>query len=152
MNAGYALTQPSFQHYHDEIRLSNADVGRRMDNIPLEQWTMAFERGCGWSHITTNLMEYMNGVFKGIRNLPITALVRTTYFRLASTFTTRGERWSAMLSGQLFSECCMKVMKEETIKASTHAVKIFDRHRKNFSFQGTIYHNEGGQIYPMLSD
>jgi hypothetical protein len=95
---------------------------------------MAFDGGCRWGHMTTNLVECMNGVFKGIRNLPITALVRTTYFRLASTFATRGERWSAVLmSDQLFSECCMKMMKEETIKASTHAVTIFET---NFQFTG----------------
>ena len=44
---------------------------------------------------------------------------------------------------QLFSECCMKVMKVETIKASTHAVTIFDRHRQNFSVRQTMDHNEG---------
>ena len=47
------------------------------------------------------------------------------------------------MSGQLFSECYMKVMKEETIKASTYAVTIFDRHRQNFSVQETMDHNEG---------
>jgi hypothetical protein len=94
--------------------------------------------------MTTNLVECMNGVFKGIGNLSITALVRSTYYRLASTFATRGERWSAMLMlGQIFNECCMKVMKEETIKASTHAITIFDRHRQNFNVQETMDHNEG---------
>jgi hypothetical protein len=144
VNVGYALTQPSFQYYRDEIRLSNEDAGRWLNNIPVEQWTRAFDRGCRWGHMTTNIVECMNGVFKGIRNLPITALVRSTYYRLASMFATRGERWSAVLmSGQVFSECCMKVMKEESIKASTHVVTVFDRHRQNFSVQETMDHNEG---------
>jgi hypothetical protein len=37
VNAGYALTQSSFKHYRDKIRLSNADARRWVDNIPLEQ-------------------------------------------------------------------------------------------------------------------
>ncbi|CAK8566447.1 unnamed protein product [Lathyrus sativus] len=94
--------------------------------------------------MTTNLMESINGVFKGIRNLPITALVRSTYYRLASLFATRGERWSAVLtSGQVFSESIMKLMKEDTIRAITHAVTVFDRHRQTFCVQKTMDHNEG---------
>ncbi|CAK8575841.1 unnamed protein product [Lathyrus sativus] len=124
--------------------MSNADAGSWLDNIPLEKWTRAFDGGCRWGNMTTNLGESMNGVFKGIRNLPITALVRSTYYRLESLFATRGERWSAVLtSSQVFSESIMKLMKEDTIRAITHAVRVFDRHRQTFSAQETMDHNEG---------
>lgn len=94
--------------------------------------------------MTTNLVESMNDIFKGIRNLPITALVRETYFRLGSLFATKGKKWSLVLQlGKLFSESCMKVMKEETIKDNTHAVTIFDHHRHTFSVKETMDHNEG---------
>lgn len=46
VNAWYAQTQPSFQYYHNEIRLSNAYAMVWMDNIPLEKWTRAFDGGC----------------------------------------------------------------------------------------------------------
>lgn len=144
VNAGYALTQPSFQHYRREIRLSNPDAGIWIDNLAREKWTRAYDNGQRWGHMTTNLVESMNGVFKGIRNLPITALVRSTYFRMASLFARRGERWSAVLnSRQFFSESCMKFMKGETTKANTHQVTGFDRHGQSFSVKETIDHNEG---------
>lgn len=74
--------------------------------------------------MTSNLVKSMNDIFKGFRNLPITALVRATYFRLASLFATKGERCSAVLKlGQLFSESCIKL---ENIKVGTHTVTIFD--------------------------
>ena len=42
---------------------------------------------------------------KGIRNPPITALVKSTYFRMASLFSKRGEIWNTVFqSGQLWSE------------------------------------------------
>ena len=124
--------------------MSNTDALRWVDNIPFKKLTREFDEGCRWGHMTTNLMECMNDIFKCIRNLSITKLVRTIYLRLASTFATRGERYSAVLmSGQLFSECCMKVMKDETIKASTHIVTIFDRHRQSFSVQELMDHNGG---------
>lgn len=37
----------------------------------------------------------------------------------------------------------MKVKKEETLKASTHVVSIFDRHIHTFSVKETQDHNEG---------
>lgn len=144
MNAGYALIQPSFQYYRNEIILSNADALAWQDNIPLEKWIREFDGGCRWDHMTTNLVESMNGVFKGIKNLLITTLVRAAYFRMTSLFTKGGKKWNAVSrSKKIFSESCMKVMKDESIKASTHAVTIFDHHRLTFSVQETMDHNEG---------
>ncbi|CAK8534128.1 unnamed protein product [Lathyrus sativus] len=37
----------------------------------------------------------------------------------------------------------MKLMKEDAIKANTHAITVFDRHRQTFSVQEIMDHNEG---------
>ena len=37
MNVGYALTQPTFKYYCNEIHLSNPDAGRWINNIPIEK-------------------------------------------------------------------------------------------------------------------
>ena len=79
MNAGYALIQPTFKYYRNEIHLSNPDAGRWIDNIPVEKWTRSYDNGQRWGHMITNLIESMNEVFKGIRNLPVTVLVKSTY-------------------------------------------------------------------------
>ncbi|XP_058756461.1 uncharacterized protein LOC131629695 [Vicia villosa] len=101
VNARYALNQPTFQYYRHEIVVANPDAGRWVDNFAREKWTRSYDNGKRWGHMTTNLVESMNGVFKGIRHLPITALVEATYYRMASLFARRGERWSAVLeSGQ----------------------------------------------------
>lgn len=97
VNAGYDLYQPSFRHYREKFRLSNADALRCVDNIPVENKTREFEEGLQRGHMTTNLVESMNSVFKGIRNLPIIVLVRETYFRLGSLFVIRGDKWSLVL-------------------------------------------------------
>ncbi|RYR22237.1 hypothetical protein Ahy_B03g067514 [Arachis hypogaea] len=39
--------------------------------------------------MTTNLVEYINSVLKGARNLPVLALVRATYYRLNELFTQK---------------------------------------------------------------
>ncbi|CAK8530965.1 unnamed protein product [Lathyrus sativus] len=95
-------------------------------------------------HMTTNLVESMNAVFKGTRHLPITTLVRATYYRLGSLFAERGSKWSAVLnSGETFTDNCLKVMKEETTKSSTHQVRIFDYANNVFSVKETMDHGEG---------
>ncbi|CAK8544736.1 unnamed protein product [Lathyrus sativus] len=96
VNAGYALNQPSFMYYREEIRLPSAEALRWVDSIPIEKWTRAFDGGCQWGHMITNLVESLNGVFKGTRNLPITALVRATYYRLGSLL------WQEAKNGALF--------------------------------------------------
>ncbi|XP_058783116.1 uncharacterized protein LOC131657771 [Vicia villosa] len=144
MNAGYALAQLSFKHYRREIKLSNPDAGTWIDNILVEKWTWSYDNGQRWGHMTTNIFELMNDVFKGIQNLPITALVKSTYFKMASLFAQRGERWDAMLrSEQLWSECCTRFIKAEGAKANTHVVTRFDRHNQNFMVKEIIDHNVG---------
>jgi hypothetical protein len=124
--------------------LTNADALRWIDNIPLEKWTREFNKGQWWGHMTTNLMESMNYVFKGIQNLPITALARATYFRLESLFEIRRLKWSSVLqSKQLFSETSMKFIKEEASKANTHVVTMFDCCKDWFSVDEAMDHNEG---------
>jgi len=94
--------------------------------------------------MTTNLVESMNSVFKGIRNLPIIALVHATYFRLRALFETRRLKWSSVLqSGQLFSDASMKFIRHEAAKANTHVVTVFDRSKGWFSVVESMDHNEG---------
>lgn len=144
VNMGYALTEPSFRHYREDIRLTNWDALRWLDNIPVEKWTRSFDNGQRWGHMTTNLVESMNFVFKGVKNLPITALVRATYFRMGTLFESRRSKWGSVLqSGQMFSETCQKFLKEELAKANTYLVTMFDRQKVWFSVQETMDHNEG---------
>ncbi|XP_050876247.1 uncharacterized protein LOC127079941 [Lathyrus oleraceus] len=114
INMGYALNRPTFNYYRDEIASTNVVALRWVDNIPTQKWTRAFDEGRRWGHMTTNLVESMNSVFKGTRNLPITALKN-----------------------------CMKVMKEETLKSNTHQVSIFDYQHHTFSVKETMDHGEG---------
>ncbi|XP_058746469.1 uncharacterized protein LOC131619383 [Vicia villosa] len=61
-----------------------------------------------------------------------------------SLFARRGEQWSAVLeSGQLFSESCMKFMKEQSAKANNHHVISFEQFNRTFSVKEIIDHNEG---------
>ncbi|XP_072054437.1 uncharacterized protein [Arachis hypogaea] len=55
-----------------------------LNRIPHKQYALAFDGGYRWGHMTTNLVECINSVLKGARNLSITALVKLHASQLAS--------------------------------------------------------------------
>ncbi|RYQ87910.1 hypothetical protein Ahy_B09g095438 isoform A [Arachis hypogaea] len=60
-----------------------------LDKIPRSQYALAFDEGYRWGCMTTNLVECINSVLKGVRNLPVTALVKETFNRLNELFTRK---------------------------------------------------------------
>ncbi|XP_072066836.1 uncharacterized protein [Arachis hypogaea] len=71
-----------------------------LNRIPRQQYALAFDNGYRWGHMTTNLIECINGVLKGARNLPITSLVKATFYRLNELFTRkRAEAEARMNTG-----------------------------------------------------
>ena len=104
-----------------------------LDEIPREKWVQAFDGGHRHGHMTTNLVECINSVLKGARNLPITALVRATYFRLAELFATKGrEAYARKASGSVFSETITTRLRENQQAAGGVRVTTFSRQYQSF--------------------
>ncbi|RYR13980.1 hypothetical protein Ahy_B04g070687 isoform B [Arachis hypogaea] len=69
------------------------------------EYVLAFDGGYRWGHMTTNLVECINSVLKGARNLPVTALVKATFYRLNELFTRkRLEAEARINAGHVFSD------------------------------------------------
>ncbi|XP_072063922.1 uncharacterized protein [Arachis hypogaea] len=66
--------------------------------------------------MTTNLVECINGVLKGAHNLPVTALVKATFYRLNALFTRKRAEPEARIS----------------CSAGNIQVNIFDRQNEVF--------------------
>ncbi|CAK8578700.1 unnamed protein product [Lathyrus sativus] len=94
--------------------------------------------------MTTNLAEAMNSILKATRNLPINALVKSTFYRLGSLFRKRGHDWKKLLaSSQTFTDNCNKGMTDEASKSSSHNVIKFDRERFCFMVAERINQHNG---------
>ena len=65
------------------------DAYEKIEEIPRERWILAYDGGRRYGHMTTILVECINGVLKKTRHLPITALVEATYYKLVTTFARR---------------------------------------------------------------
>jgi hypothetical protein len=114
----------------DSIRHYNKDAADILDNeTDVEKWTLAKDGGRRYGAMTMNLSECFNGVLKGVRNLPITAMVEFIYCKLVHYFNDRCIKTQAQLtSGQAFNTHAMEIFEKWSEKASLHHVIEFNPH------------------------
>ncbi|CAJ2653869.1 unnamed protein product [Trifolium pratense] len=144
VNMGYAPSEATFLYWRHRILKKNTSALEWVDNLPKEKWTQAYDGGIRWGHMTSNLAEAMNSVFKDIRGLPITALVQATYYRLAKLFAKRGKQSAAVLaSGQQYTEACQEKILDALGKSNSCIVTEFDRRNYSFSVEETEDPHEG---------
>ncbi|RYR57758.1 hypothetical protein Ahy_A05g023463 [Arachis hypogaea] len=86
---GYSRTICEFEVRYQRLRERDEAYTNWLNRIPREQYALAFDDGYRWGHMTTNLVECINSVLKGARNLTITALVKATFYRLNELFTQK---------------------------------------------------------------
>ena len=133
VNAAYAKTHREFVYYYGLLRDENPAMCAWIDRIPKEKWTQYCDEGRRFGHMTTNLSECINAVLKGTRNLPITALVKSTYFRLVELFVRKGQEAEAQLvSGQVFSQALMRAIEINKQSIGTMNVSQFSRASESF--------------------
>ncbi|XP_029150788.1 uncharacterized protein [Arachis hypogaea] len=88
--------------------------------------------------MTTNILECVNSVLKGTRNLAVTALVKSTYGRLAELFVVRGQTTKAQLgSGQRFCQALVKAIERNLKDSRCFMVTLFDRHQSEYTVAET---------------
>ncbi|WVZ15295.1 hypothetical protein V8G54_012861 [Vigna mungo] len=133
VNMAYAMTEPRCNYYYNIIRENNPQAAAWIDQIPRQQFTLAYDEGRKWGHLTTNLAEAINLVLKKTGNLPISFIVLATYTRCNSFFTEREKQITTMISaGHVYSENATKVLQDADSKSNTHRVVEFDRNITRF--------------------
>jgi hypothetical protein len=110
------------------IRRYNEEARIQLDDIPIERWTCSHDDRHRYRAMTTNLSECFNGVLKGARNLPITSMVKFTFFKLANYFDDRRAKIQDQLnSSELFNKYVMNKFTRCREKAGGHTVTMFNR-------------------------
>ena len=90
-------------------------------------------RGNVGGHMTTNLSESVNFMLKNTRHLPMSSLVKETYFKTAQLFSIRGRQTQVMInSSSQYSEVVSDAMNNDQQESNTHIVNEFDRHNHTF--------------------
>ena len=111
----------------DTISQIIVEVRNWLEHIPFEKLELSHDGGRRYGIMTTNMPEVFNGVLKGARNLPITALVQLTFYGVNSYFTVKREHGASRLaSGEKFTPYIDAKIKAKVVKASSHEVVLYD--------------------------
>ena len=115
MNVAYVKTHREYLYYCDLLRDKNPTMCEWIDRISIEKWAQHADKGHKFDRMTTNLSECINDVLKGVRNLPIMALLKSTYFRLAELLVRKGSEAEAHLaSRQNFLQALQQAIEENS--------------------------------------
>ncbi|KAI3474605.1 hypothetical protein Pfo_029774 [Paulownia fortunei] len=87
--AGSQLTIRQFDKVMEKIKALNDDAHTYLENIDKCQWTLAYDGGWRCGILTTNMSECINGMLKGARWLPVTAIIQITFHRAIKYFLDR---------------------------------------------------------------
>ncbi|RYQ89452.1 hypothetical protein Ahy_B09g096091 isoform C [Arachis hypogaea] len=133
VNIGYSRTVREYEVRYQRLRERGEAYTNWLNRIPREQYALAFDGGYRWGHMTTNLVECINSVLKGARNLPITALVKATFYRLNELFTRkRAEAEARINAGHVFSELVTTKLHANQLASGNIQVNCFDRQNEVF--------------------
>ncbi|XP_073061972.1 uncharacterized protein [Primulina eburnea] len=133
----------------DAIKNLNPNAYRYLCGIPREKWTMAHDGGWRRGVMTTNMSECLNGVLKGARRLPISAIVQLTIGRCVKYFFDRKERITYMVANnQPWPDFAFHKYEKWSIKSSNHSVSRYEISDKSASVvtRGRLGHNEHVQV------
>ncbi|KAL4320971.1 hypothetical protein AHAS_Ahas14G0063800 [Arachis hypogaea] len=136
VNAAYSKSQWEFAHYFGRLRGENVAIINWLEEIPRSHWAQYVDEGRRFGHMTTNISECSNAVMKGSRNLPITALIKSSYFCLGKIFARKGSEALAQLQvGAEFSQTLIKAIEFNSKHVNTMNVCQFDRSRTTFTVE-----------------
>ena len=84
-----AQNQPQkYESCMNELRQLDEKCLEWFQRLDTKKWTLANDGGHRYGWMTTNIAECINGVLKGARMLPISALVRLTFYCFVTYFET----------------------------------------------------------------
>ncbi|XP_057734055.1 uncharacterized protein LOC130949318 [Arachis stenosperma] len=133
VNIGYSRTVREYKVHYKRLRERDEAYTNWLNRILREQYALAFDGGYRWGHMTMNLVECINSVLKGARNLPITALVKATFYRFNELFTGKRSEAEAWISGgHIFSELVTSKLHANQLASGNIQVNCLDRKNEVF--------------------
>ncbi|KAL0345621.1 UNVERIFIED_CONTAM: hypothetical protein Sradi_4393400 [Sesamum radiatum] len=132
--AGSEYQIRKFNRIMEEIKSQNIAAFEFLDKINKEKWTASHDGGWRTGILTTNMSECINGVLKGARRLPLTAIVEITLVRTVNYFVTRERRSHAMVAnGQLWTDFAYKMFNQWHQKSIDHTVTKYNHRQQSAS-------------------
>jgi hypothetical protein len=116
------------------------------------KWANAFdEGGCRYGVNNTNLPEVINKVLKGIRAMPVSAIVEYTFYKINSHFVHRWKKAKdhidrGLRGVNIFGKAAEKHLTEQGLKAASMRAELFDPTLYVYSVRTASALNVGGEM------
>ena len=111
----------------------------------LDKWTQSHDVGRRYGAMTTNIFECFNGVLKGTRGLPITAMVEFTWCKLVAYFHERYKQITFDLSqGKVLSDYAMGIYNKNAEKIAGHTLRHFNHETSVYQAVTSYNDHRGG--------
>ncbi|XP_025670199.1 uncharacterized protein [Arachis hypogaea] len=141
---GYSRTEQEYNKNYQRLKERGEAYTKWCDDIDVERWMLAFDGDHRWGHMTTKLVECLNSVLKGTHNLPVTAIVRSTFYQLNELFTRKSvETHEHLRNGFTYLEFATKRVEESFRYAGNIVINRFDRQNEMFEVReiqdGSVY-------------
>ncbi|XP_016163939.1 uncharacterized protein LOC107606383 [Arachis ipaensis] len=128
VNVAYAKTEVEFDYWFDIFRSEDLAMCDWPNWIDYARWTQHRDEGRRFGYMTTNISECVNSILKGVRNLPVCSLVKSTFGRLAELFVHKGREVEAQLGiEKRFSQHLMKAIKANLKASRCFTMTLYDR-------------------------
>ncbi|KAK4407914.1 hypothetical protein Sango_0372400 [Sesamum angolense] len=132
--AGSEYQLRKFNRIMEEIKKQSVKAFAYLDQINKEKWTASLDGGWRCGILTTNMSECINGVLKGARRLPVSALVEITLERTVHYFRVRAIKGHKMLqNNQLWTDFACKMFISWQQKAVEHTVTKYSHAQQSAS-------------------
>ncbi|KAL0291738.1 UNVERIFIED_CONTAM: hypothetical protein Scaly_2622300 [Sesamum calycinum] len=118
----------------EEIKKQHMGAFAYLDQINKEKWTASHDGRWRCGILMTNMSECINGVLKGARRLPVSALVEITLERTVHYFRVRAIKGHKMLqNNQLWTDFTCKMFISWQQKAVEHTVTKYSHSQQSAS-------------------
>ncbi|XP_073036545.1 uncharacterized protein [Primulina eburnea] len=112
-----------FDDIMNEIKNKQPNAYKYLSEIDKHKWTLAHDGGWRFGMMTTNISECLNGVLKGARRLPITAIVKMTFQRCAEYFINRITKCQRMMqNNQPWPDYVLHKYEKWSVRSNEHSV------------------------------
>ncbi|KAL2231116.1 UNVERIFIED_CONTAM: hypothetical protein Sindi_1706000 [Sesamum indicum] len=132
--AGSEYQIRKFNRTMEEIKKQSLEAFQWLDRINKEKWTASQDGGWRCGILTTNMSECINGVLKGARRLPLTAIAEMTFQRSVHYFRERLARSTVMLTNnQLWTDFAYKMFTRWHQNSVEHTVTKYHQFQQSAS-------------------
>ncbi|KAH1129565.1 hypothetical protein J1N35_000943 [Gossypium stocksii] len=102
------------------LQAINDDEADYLYNIPFKQWKQSYDGVYGMGTGRQNLAKCINSVLKGTRHLPVTSIVKETYFHFTELFPKRAVNYvrqcrEAMFGAMMYWKKLKRQQHEQTL-------------------------------------